>query len=100
MIISVHLPKTGGKSFEAALQTRFGASLLEDYGTFPMNTPPYERVRAAVEASVINADADFTGVACIHGHLLPVKYLLMAARRDVTFVTWVREPVQRMLSNY
>ena len=40
MIISVHLPKTAGKSFEAALRTRFEGALLEDYGTFPMNTPP------------------------------------------------------------
>jgi hypothetical protein len=82
MIISVHLPKTAGKSFEAALQTCFGSSLLEDYGSFPMNTPVYERDKAALEASLTNADADFSGVECIHGHFLPAKYLLMAARRD------------------
>ena len=100
MIISVHLPKTAGKSFEAALTTCFGASLVEDYDSFPMNTPAGERNRAALEASLRHAEADFPGVECIHGHFLPVKYLLMATRRDVTFVTWLRDPVQRMLSNY
>lgn len=100
MIISVHLPKTAGKSFEAALKTRFGGSLLEDYATFPMNTPEYERNRTALAASLINADADFSTAECIHGHFLPVKYLLMATRRELTFVTWVRNPVQRLLSNY
>jgi hypothetical protein len=100
MIISVHLPKTAGKSFEAALQTRFGASLLEDYSDFPMNTPKYERTRAAIQQSLINAAAGFPGVECIHGHFLPVKYLLMAERRAITFITWMRDPVQRLLSNY
>ena len=100
MIISVHLPKTAGKSFEAALRTRFGDAILEDYGTFPMNTPVFERSRAALETSLVNAEANFDGVECIHGHFLPLKYLLLATRRDLTFVTWVRHPVQRMLSNY
>jgi hypothetical protein len=100
VIISVHLPKTAGKSFEAALETRFGSSLLEDYATFPMNTPRYERNRTALEQSLRNAEAEFAGVECIHGHFLPAKYLLLAERRDLTFVTWVRHPVQRLLSNY
>jgi len=100
MIISVHLPKTAGKSFQAALETRFGDSLLEDYGSFPINTPRYERQRAALEASLSSAEADLAGVECIHGHFLPVKYLLLATRRDLTFVTWVRDPIQRLLSHY
>src|SRR5437764_15387442 len=100
MMISLHLPKTAGKSFEAALEARFAASLLEDYGSFPMNTPEYERTRAALEASLRNVEDDFPGVECIHGHFLPVKYLLLAIRREITFVTWVRHPVQRLLSNY
>ena len=81
MMISLHLPKTAGKSFEAALEARFAASLLEDYGSFPMNTPEYERTRAALEASLRNVEDDFPGVECIHGHFLPVKYLLLAIRR-------------------
>jgi hypothetical protein len=100
MIISVHLPKTAGKSFQAALEARFGTSLLEDYASFPMNTPEVERTRSALEASLQNADREFAGVQCIHGHFLPVKYLLMATRRPLTFVTWLRDPVDRVLSNY
>jgi hypothetical protein len=100
MIISVHLPKTAGKSFEAALQARFGSGLREDYGTFPMNTPRAERQRAALEACLANASASFAGTACIHGHFLPLKYLLLAEQRPVTFVTWLRHPVQRAISNF
>src|SRR5207302_9855883 len=59
MMVSVHLPKTAGKSFQAALTARFGESLLEDYRDFPMNTPEYDRNRAALEASLRNAEHDF-----------------------------------------
>lgn len=100
MIVSVHLPKTAGKSFQAALTARFGESLLEDYGDFPMNTPEYDRNRAALAASLRNAERDFRGIECIHGHFLPVKYLLLSVRRPVTFVTWMRDPIQRLVSNY
>ena len=100
MIISVHLPKTAGKSFEATLKTHFGSALLEDYATFPMNTARYERSKSALEASLVHAETDFGDVACVHGHFLPARYLLLAVRRKLTFVTWMRHPVQRMLSNY
>jgi hypothetical protein len=100
MIISAHLPKIAGKRFHAALEMRFRGSLLEDYGSFPISTPKHERQRAALEASLANAEADLSGVECIHGHLLPVKYFLLATRRDLTFVTWARYPIQRPLSHY
>lgn len=100
MIISVHLPKTAGRSFEAALRSRFGDRLLEDYGSFPINSPRYERNRAALEASLRNAEHGLPGVECVHGHFLPVTYLLLSCRRETTFVTWMRDPVQRMISHY
>jgi hypothetical protein len=100
MIISVHLPKTAGKSFEGALRKRFGDALLEDYGSFPINTPRLERLRAALEACRVNGASSFNGVECIHGHFLPLKYLLLAEQQPVTFVTWLRHPVQRVVSHY
>lgn len=100
MIISVHLPKTAGKSFEATLRAHFGDGLREDYGTFPMNTPVLTRSRRALDDSLAHAAADFAGVACIHGHFMPLRYLLLSLTRELTFVTWLRHPVQRMISNY
>ncbi|MEZ5293359.1 MAG: hypothetical protein R2745_19915 [Vicinamibacterales bacterium] len=100
MIVSVHMPKTAGRSFEAALRRRFGAAILEDYGTYPLNTPPGVRQRAAIEACLAHASQAFDGIDCIHGHFLPIRYLLLASARPVTFVTWLRHPVQRVLSHY
>ena len=100
MIISVHLPKTAGTSFGMALESHFGTSFLKDYADFPINTPEFERNKAALQAALSNAEKDFTEVECIHGHFLPVKYLLMATKREVRFVTWMRNPVERIVSHY
>jgi hypothetical protein len=101
MIISVHLPKTAGTSFAAALERHYGVALRRDYTDLPINTPPCARNRAAVRDCLANADNDFAGVACIHGHFLPLKYLLLASSRpDVSFVTWLRDPIDRAVSHY
>jgi hypothetical protein len=100
MIISVHLPKTAGTSFAAALERNFGDALQRDYADIPVNTPPYERNKAALQNCLANAEKDFQGISCIHGHFLPLKYLLLSARQNIQFVTWMRNPIERALSHY
>lgn len=100
VIVSVHLPKTAGTSFAATLERNFGTALLRDYADFPINTPQYERNKSALQNSVSNAEKDFQDIECIHGHFLPIKYLLLSDRRDITFITWLRNPVERVLSHY
>lgn len=34
---------------------------------------------------------------CIHGHFLPLKYRLC---QDTKFVTWMRDPIERIASHY
>jgi hypothetical protein len=36
MLISVHIPKTGGTAFGAVLERAYGARLLRDYGDRPL----------------------------------------------------------------
>jgi hypothetical protein len=101
MIISLHLPKTAGSSFRFALATHFGRALLLDYADPPiMSVPAYERNRGALKASIRNGNRGRPGIECIHGHFLPLKYLLLGARQEVTFITWMRHPVERMVSHY
>jgi hypothetical protein len=100
MIISLHLPKTAGTSFAAALRTHFHTNLLIDNADLPINTPLYERNRVAIEASLRIAENNLPDVECIHGHFLPIKYLLMGYKREVKFVTWMRNPVERVISHY
>jgi len=101
MIISVHIPKTAGTSFAKGLEAHFCSGLLKDYADLPTNTPKYERNRAALLASVQNAESDhLAGVECIHGHFLPLKYLLLSVKKDLRFITWMRNPVERVLSHF
>ena len=100
LIISVHLPKTAGTSFAATLERNFGTALLRDYADIPINTQQYERNKLALQSCLSNAENDFQDIKCIHGHFLPIKYLLLSDRRHITFVTWLRSPVERVLSHY
>lgn len=97
MLISVHLPKTAGTSFCAALEETYGDRLVRDYEDKPIRTPVEERNKAALRNSRLNQEKDYSNVKCIHGHFLPVKYSLCKGTR---FVTWVRHPLARLKSHY
>ena len=99
-IISLHLPKTAGTSFGRSLSEHFKDSLLRDYGDGGISRPAYDRNRSALIASKKNAVKGLRKVSCVHGHFLPLKYLLLATKQELTFVTWMRHPIKRMISHY
>jgi hypothetical protein len=73
---------------------------MTDYDDLPINTHAYERNRHALEQSIIVSEKDFTDTKCIHGHFLPIKYLLLSTKHTTKFITWLRNPVDRVLSHY
>lgn len=100
MLISVHLPKTGGESFRESLRQHFGPAFLEDYRDFPINTPVIKRNVHALLESAKNRFRPFDENLCIHGHFLPLKYLFLSPRLNVRYITWMRDPVERLASHY
>ncbi len=100
MLISVHMPKTGGLSFRATLEAHYGDKFRHDYQDYPLASPPLERHRRALRQARETTLDDYVGVECIHGHFLPLKYLMLADQADCHFVTWLREPVERLVSHY
>lgn len=102
LIVSLHLPKTAGNSLLAVLDEHFGDAILHDYLDYPMNTEPRERHRRAVEGCLAAAGSPqaYRDLRCIHGHFLPLKYLLLADSRPTVFVAWLRDPVERLVSHY
>lgn len=100
LLVSIHMPKTAGTSFRATLEARFGNTFVHDYADYPLAQALPRRHEAALAAGALASPADFAGVGCIHGHFLPIKYLALSKQMDCRFITWLREPVARMISHY
>ena len=100
MLISVHLPKTAGTSFEHSLRRHFGAQLERRYADKPLHHHPLRRNLRAAREGLCGRHREEASPACIHGHFLPLSYRHLARRADVRFVTWLREPIDRLLSHY
>jgi len=96
MLISVHIPKTGGASFKTLLQSHFGDKMLEVYNDCPMNKNTLFRNISAI-LSMIKSTGLSNKYDCIHGHFLPIKYRLIKKK---SYVIWLREPAERLVSRY
>jgi hypothetical protein len=99
MLISLHLPKTAGESFGKSLQAHFGPGFqrIDDY---PIHRPPWRRNLAALGQCAANGLRSYARIECIHGHFLPLKYLGLSQRIACRFITWLRDPVERLASHY
>ncbi|HXQ81419.1 MAG TPA: sulfotransferase family 2 domain-containing protein [Opitutaceae bacterium] len=85
MIVSIHVPKCAGTSFKRVLTEICGARIWYNYGTI------FSRDQARAE--LVPPGTNF-----IHGHFLADAFDdLFPGRR---LVTWVRHPVERLVSNY
>lgn len=93
----MHLPKTGGSSFRAMLQERYGERLLLDYDDKPLAHEPAVRNAMAKASATDDHQALVERYDCIHGHFLPLKYQGM---KEAHFITWLRDPVERVASRY
>lgn len=100
LLVSMHLPKTAGTSFASTLQAAFGAAYRDDYADLPMQHPRMYRQWRALRAGWALRGTLPDGVACIHGHFLAVKYRIALAARPAHYVTWLRDPVERIASHY
>jgi hypothetical protein len=100
MIVSVHIPKTAGTSFNYDLAQVFGQRLLRDYGDWPESTTPEGTLHNERCRADMLADAERIGQQydAIHGHFTASKY---AGVFPVTaLVTMVRDPYQHAVSTY
>lgn len=97
MLVSLHMPKTAGESFFNSLKDYYGDQVQRDYEDKPINTPVLRRNSNALKMCVLNALKSYEEADCIHGHFLPLKYMLC---KNAVFVTWMRDPVERLASHY
>ncbi len=105
MIISVHTPKAGGMSFRTLLERHFGDSILLDYNDYPINTASETRNAKAEKDRtktklLYGLGLKYKNTKCIHGHFIPYKYSGLYGKKNVQFVTWLRDPLERLASHY
>lgn len=85
MVISIHVPKSAGTSFRGVLDEVCGARIWYNYGTI------FSRDQARAELVP-------PGTRFIHGHFLADAFDGLFPEHRL--VTWVRHPVERLVSNY
>jgi hypothetical protein len=85
MILSIHIPKTAGTTFRELLQRHFREAIcLHYYHPMDYTGRPLSEVPSVVE--------------CIHGHFGAQKFL--SCYFDADLVTWLRDPIERVVSEY
>lgn len=96
MLISVHIPKTGGTTFQDILERLYQGRIYLDYAERILVPGLWrKRLRLALGLNRVHVPQ---GTLCIHGHFLANKYDRLY--RDAPVVTWVRDPVDRIVSQY
>jgi len=94
-LVSIHIPKTAGTSFRNILKKVYGEDrVIRVDITLPSEKTPYS---SCPEPPPVLPE----GTKVIHGHFrfqdVAEKYKL---RKDIPIITWVRNPVERVISNY
>ena len=84
MIISIHIPKTGGSTFSRLLTSWFGEKILFDYNGLSYS----EKKKAEIPPQCL----------CIHGHFFSGKYAKTFP--NAKFITFLRDPAERIISHY
>lgn len=94
-LLSVHIPKTAGTSFRHLLKEIYGDEGVARVD-LPLNGKRLQINERKAEAKDLPAS-----VCVLHGHYNPVELLeLFPKAADAPMITWLRNPVDRVISNY
>ena len=95
LIVSVHIPKTGGVTFREALGELAAGRLVHDYEDRPL--APRSRWRVAARALPARRAP---GGDARRARALRRERSTGAVHPDARFVTWFRDPIERLISHF
>jgi hypothetical protein len=100
MIVSIHIPKTAGKSLRLRLAAAFGRRMLCDYGDWIGLDTPEARAQRAAQAELLRArlDAVRRDYDIVYGQFIADKYVGLF--ESAAFTAFVRDPYQQAVSHY
>lgn len=91
-LISLHIPKTAGTSFRQVLHAVYGDRLTK---------LDIRNDQLLVEDKLFFGSELPAGTTVIHGHFFyPHLKRTLALAENVPIITWLRHPVERVISNY
>jgi hypothetical protein len=94
-LISIHIPKTAGTSFRNILKEVYG-----DTGVVRLDIDLAEQTIRIDEQLYSQAELP-AGTRVVHGHFsYPLFREKLHAPTDIPIITWLRDPVDRVISNY
>lgn len=95
-LISVHIPKTAGTSFRNTLRQVYG-----EHAVLRVDISPAEEYDPEDPFASPPSELD-SGVRVLHGHFNPkdLHTLYPSIPKDTPMITWLRNPVDRVISNY
>ncbi len=96
MILSMHLPKTGGSTFQDLLIRAFHDKVYFVYDETVLS--PYYKFNQYIKFISGKRIDPPNDVVCIHGHFRATRFDRMFPNANL--ITWFRDPVERVLSLY
>lgn len=107
-LVSIHIPKTGGSSFEDLLRKNYGekAVLRLDFAydrTDPGNPVPITKNQTDPEVlnAIIQKGKLPDQIKVLHGHFSYRNFnTLFEDSPTISFISWLRHPIDRIISNY
>jgi len=99
------MPKAGGTSFKSYLKNTFSEKLYLDYTDFPDHLTDLEIIKLIEKYSSFyypfkKTYFDWKGKKIFHGHFLAKKYECYLENKNTVFMTWLRDPLERLASQY
>ncbi len=89
-LISIHIPKTAGRSFYQILKWAYGDSIGQ----------PHNRGKHVINERFDESLINFDTTEVIHGHYYYRHIAHIHAENNPKVIVWLRSPVDRVISNY